>query len=156
TATLTAMGGGSAGFSPTAQVGTGALNLISTSGTVGGFATLPTSLPTLGATTAITISCWVNVRTVRSWQRIFDFGNNNTRYMFLTAHALGLAVANVPRFAITLNGNGPGVEQTIVATNPVPLPAGWHHLAVVLGAGAGPGTPYAGTLYIDKIAVGVN
>jgi hypothetical protein len=153
TATLTSLGGGSAAFSTTAQVGTGALNLTSTSDAVGGFVTLPTSLPTLGATTAITISCWVNVRTVRSWQRIFDFGTNTTTYMFLTAHAQGLAVPNVPRFAITLTGNAPGSEQTIVMTTPAPLSVGaWHHLALVLG----PGATYAGTLYVDKVAVGVN
>jgi hypothetical protein len=129
---------------------------MSTSAAVGGYVTLPASLPTLGATTAITVSCWVNVRTVRSWQRIFDFGSNPTTYMFLTAHAQGLAVPNVPRFAITLTGNAPGAEQTIAATSPVPLSVGaWHHLAVVLGPGL-PGAPYTGTLYVDKVAVAVN
>ena len=153
TATLTGMGGPTAAISTTAVVGTGALNLPGTSGTVGGFVTLPASMNTLGATTAITISCWVNVRTVRSWQRIFDLGSNTTTYMFLTAHALGLAVPNVPRFAITLTGNAPGSEQTIVMTAPAPLSVGaWHHLAVVLG----PGATYAGTLYVDKVAAGVN
>jgi hypothetical protein len=73
--------------------------------------------------------------------------------MFLTAHALGLAVPNVPRFAITLTGNGAGAEQTIVMTNPAPLSVGaWHHLAVVLEAGA----PYTGRLYVDKMAAGAN
>ncbi|HET6149637.1 MAG TPA: LamG domain-containing protein [Polyangia bacterium] len=153
TARLISLGGGSAAFSTTAQVGTGALNLTSTSGTVGGFVALPASLPTLGATTAVTISCWVNVRTVRSWQRIFDLGSNTTTYMSLTAHALGLAVPNVPRFAITVTGNGPGEEEAIVMARPAPLSVGaWHHLAVVLG----PGATYTGTLYIDKVAVGAN
>ena len=157
TATLTSLAPGSANFSPTAEVGTGALNLMSTTGAAGGYASLPTALPAMGATTAITISCWVNVRTVRSWQRIFDFGSNNTTYMFLTAHASGLTVPNVPRFAITQTGNGPGAEQTIVMTNPAPLSVGaWHHLAVVLGT-TPPGSPsYTGTLYVDKLPAGAN
>ena len=38
-------------------------------------------------------------------------------------------------------------------TTPAALSTGaWHHLAVVLGAGA----TYTGTLYIDKVAVGTN
>ena len=46
-----------------------------------------------------------------------------------------------------------GAEQTIVMANPTPLSVGaWHHLAVVLG----PGSPYTGTLYVDKVAVGIN
>ena len=39
----------------------------------------------MGATTAVTIACWVNVTTARNWQRIWDFNNTSTTgYMFLT------------------------------------------------------------------------
>ena len=34
--------------------------------------------------TDITISAWVNWNGGADWQRIFDFGNNTTSYMFLT------------------------------------------------------------------------
>ena len=150
-ATLTPVGGGTAAFSTTHQVGTGAMNLASSSPTVGGFAVVPASLQTMGATTAITIACWVNVRTNRAWERIFDFGNSQTAgYMFLTT-AQGMTTPNSPRFAISETGNTG--EQVINMTTPAVLSAGaWHHLAVVLGAG----NPYTGTLYIDKVVAGTN
>ena len=151
TATLGTMGTGTATFSTTRQVGTGSLNLASSSSTVGGFATVPASLDTMGATTAVTIACWVNVRTGRTWQRAFDFGSSSTTtYMFLTTQQAAVT-PNSPRFAITTGGNT--TEQVIDMTTRAALSTGvWHHLAVVLGAGA----TYTGTLYIDKVAVGTN
>jgi hypothetical protein len=149
TAALMAMNGGTAAFSTTHKVGTGALNLTSTSATLGGFAIVPASLQTMGATTEITIACWVNMRSARIWDRVFDFGSSSTGvYMFLTAHE-GETAPNAPRFAITTNGNA--AEQQIDMTTPAALSLNtWHHLAVVLGAGAS----YTGTLYVDKVAVG--
>jgi hypothetical protein len=145
------MGTGTAAFSTTRQVGTGSLNLASASNTVGGFATVSASLNTMGATTAVTIACWVNVRTNRIWQRVFDFGSSSTTtYMFLTTQQAMLA-PNSPRFAITTAGNT--AEQVIEMTTRATLTTGvWHHLAVVLGAGA----TYTGILYLDKVAVGSN
>jgi len=152
-ATLSAIGGGTAAaFSTTHQVGTGSANLTSNGAQgVGSLITVPTSLNTMGATTAITISCWVNVRTERAWQRLFDFGNSMTAgYMFLTT-AQALTTPNSPRFAISLTGNGG--EQVIDMTAPAVLSTGvWHHIAVVLGTG----TTYTGTLYIDKAVAGTN
>jgi Concanavalin A-like lectin/glucanases superfamily len=150
-ATLMALGGGTAAFSTTHQVGTSALNLASSSATVGGFATLPASLPTMGATTAITIACWVNVRTERAWERVFDFSNGvSTGFIFLTT-AQGVTTPNSPRFTISpTDKNG---EQNIDMTTPAVLSTNtWHHIAVVLGAGA----TYTGTLYIDKAVAGRN
>jgi len=150
-ATLTPLGGGTAAFSTTHQVGTGAMNLASSSATVGGFAVVPASMQTMGATTAITISCWVNVRTERAWERIFDFGNSQTTgYMFLST-AQAQTTPNSPRFAISMTGNT--AEQMINMTTPAVLSTNtWHHIAVVLGAGA----TYTGTLYIDKMVAGTN
>ncbi len=153
TATLNPTGGGTAAFSTTHQVGTGSLNLASTSATVGGFVTVPASLQTMGATTAITMSCWVNVRTERAWERIFDFGNSQTAgYMFLTT-AQATTAPNSPRFAISMTGNTG--EQMINMTTPAALSTNvWHHIAVVLGPTVG--TTYTGTLFIDKAVAGTN
>lgn len=150
-ATLMAVGGGTATFSTTHQVGTGALDLAGSSPTVGGFATIPTSTPTMGATTEITIACWVNVRTERAWGRVFDFSNGvSTGFMFLTT-AQGVTVPNSPRF--TISPTDKTGEQIIDMTTPAVLSINtWHHIAVVLGAG----TPYTGTLYIDKTVAGRN
>src|SRR4029077_8296936 len=103
-------------FSTTRQVGTGALDLAGSSPTVGGFATLPASLQTMGATTAITIACWVNVRTERAWERVFDFSNGvSTVFMFLTT-AQGVTTPNSPRF--TISPTDKIGEQVIEMTTP--------------------------------------
>jgi Concanavalin A-like lectin/glucanases superfamily len=150
-ATLTSVGTGSATFSTVHEVGTGSVNLTSTSATVGGFIRVPASLQAMGATTAITISCWVNLRTARPWQRVFDFGSSSTTtYMFLTTQDDSVT-PNAPYFAITRAGNQ--MQQTVRMTTAVMLSTGvWHHLAVVLG----PGATYTGTLYVDKVPVGSN
>jgi len=150
-ATLSAVGGGTAAFSTTHQVGTGSLNLTSGGQGVGGLVTVPASFQTMGATTAITIACWVNVRTNRAWERVFDFGNSSTAgYMFLTAQQ-AQNTPNSVRFAISQTGNT--AEQAINMTTPAVLSAGvWHHIAVTLGTGA----TYTGTLYIDKAVAGSN
>ena len=150
-ATLTALAGGTAAFSTTHQVGTGALNLVGSSPTVGGFAAVPASLQAMGAVTAITIACWVNVRTERAWERVFDFGNGvSTGFIFLTT-AQGTSTPNSPRFTISLTDRTG--EQVIGMTTPAVLSTNtWHHLAVVLGGG----NPYTGTLYIDKVVAGRN
>ena len=103
----------------------------------------------MGATTAITICTHVYVRTPRTWQRVFDFGVSSTAgYAFLTTQE---QTNGAPRFAITKTTTT--AEQQISMTTPAALSTGaWHHIAVVLGAGA----TYTGTLYIDKVAVGTN
>jgi hypothetical protein len=151
-ATLSAVGGGAAAFSTTHKVGTGSVNLTSSGAQgVGGLVTVPASLNTMGATTAITIACWVNVRTNRAWERIFDFGNSmTTGYMFLTPQQAA-TTPNSVRFAISTAGNA--AEQIIDMTTPATLSTNvWHHIAVTLGTG----TTYTGTLYIDKVVAGTN
>jgi hypothetical protein len=149
TGTLTNVGSGTAAFSSMDRVPPGSVNLTSSSSSNGGYVRVPASLQDMGATTAITIATWINVRTARMWQRVFDFGNSNTAgYMFLTTQSD--SSPNAPRFAITTTTNT--AEQQISMTTPAALSAGWHHVAVVLGAGS----TYTGTLYIDKVAVGSN
>jgi hypothetical protein len=150
--TLSAIGGGAAAFSTTThQVGTGSVQLTSSGQGVGGLITVPASLNTMGATTAITVACWVNVRTNRAWERIFDFGNSmTTGYMFVTTQQAA-TTPNSVRFAISTAGNA--AEEVINMTTPAMLSTGvWHHVAVTLAAG----TTYTGTLYIDKAVAGTN
>jgi hypothetical protein len=78
-------GTGTSTFSTTHQVGTRAIDLNGASNANGAYVVVPASLNAMGATTAVTIACWVNVTTARNWQRIWDFNNtSNTGYMFLT------------------------------------------------------------------------
>ena len=72
----------------------------------------------------ITIASWVYWEGGAAWQRIFDFGNDQSEYMFLTPRS----GSGELRFVIK---NG-GEEQIL---NGPALPAGeWSHLAVTLGA----------------------
>lgn len=87
------------------------------------FVTLP---PNIAKGTNFTFAAWVYWKGGPSWQRIFDFGNSTTHYMFLTPNASG---SNF-RFVIN-NGNGEQVSQTLAA-----LPSNsWQHVAVTLSGG---------------------
>lgn len=89
-----------------------------------------------------TFTAWVRPSHDANWTRIFDFGNDNTRYLYLAARNGN----GVPRFAITTNG--PGAEQGINGTAPLPLNE-WSHIAVTIA-----GT--TGTLYVNGVQVGTN
>ena len=80
----------------------------------------------------LTICLWVNWIGTTSWQRIFDFGNNTSQYMFLTPNN-----GSNMRFAIKNGGN----EQTVDCPSKLTA-AKWKHVAVTIGAGKT-------TIYID-------
>ncbi|MFC8390240.1 beta-L-arabinofuranosidase domain-containing protein [Streptomyces sp. NPDC057238] len=88
---------------------------------------------------ALTLSAWVRPAHDAAWARIFDFGDDTTRYLYLTARNAG----GVPRFAVTTSG--PGGEQGLDGTAPLPI-GEWSHLAVTLADGTG-------TLYVNGAAV---
>ncbi len=72
--------------------------------------------------TSSTLAAWVNVTDIaNAWQRVFDFGTDDTNYMYLTP-SNGAA----PHFAIRTTA----VDEQIVASS-LALGTGWHHLAVV-------------------------
>lgn len=112
-----------------------------------GYAALPAGI--LAGACEATIATWVYVNSQTDWQRIWDFGQtppatgDATVYMFL---ATTNGVTMVPRFAISLAGNGS--EQTMDGDAELPIGA-WKHIAVVLGTGGG-------ILYVDGVQVGAN
>ncbi|MBV9381218.1 MAG: hypothetical protein JOY82_11380 [Streptosporangiaceae bacterium] len=93
--------------------------------------------------TDFTVAAWVNPSSLATWSRVFDFGDGENIYMFMTVAAGG---TGNPRFALTVNSNGN--EQQLNAPSPLPLNA-WSHLAVTLS-----GT--TGTLYVNGVAVATN
>ena len=99
-------------------------------------------LPAESLPAMFTFTAWVRPSHGANWTRIFDFGNDNTRYLYLAARNGN----GVPRFAITTNG--PGGEQGINGTAPLPLHE-WSHVAVTIA-----GT--TGTLYVNGVQVGTN
>ncbi|MGI5406429.1 beta-L-arabinofuranosidase domain-containing protein [Streptomyces chartreusis] len=96
----------------------------------------------LGGAPAITLSAWVKPAHDANWARVFDFGDNDTRYLYLAARNAN----GVPRFAVT--SSGPGGEQGLDGTAALPL-GRWSHLAVTIGGGTG-------TLYVNGSAVARN
>jgi hypothetical protein len=144
----TAGTGGSAGFSTTRKAGTHAVALTSNTSAGGGY--VVAAPPATLAPNAVTIALWVNVTQAQTWQRLFDFGNNTTTYMFLTTQRGNqTGTTNHVRFAITTAGGS--MEQRIDTTT-VLAPGNWFHLAVVLPAGS----PYTGTIYVNGVAAGSN
>ncbi|MEV5321027.1 beta-L-arabinofuranosidase domain-containing protein [Streptomyces sp. NPDC052687] len=96
----------------------------------------------LAGNPAITLAAWVKPTHASTWARVLDCGDDTTRYLYLAARSGGGA----PRFALTTDG--PGAEQGIDGTAPLPLDR-WSHLAVTLADGTG-------TLYVDGTAVARN
>jgi alpha-L-arabinofuranosidase len=102
------------------------------------------SLPTgvVSNLTDFSICAWVNLASVSTWMRIFDFGSGTTTYMFLTPDS----GSSTLRYAITTNSYGG--EQQINDNSVLPI-NGWHHVAVTLAGNLG-------TLYLDGVSVGSN
>ncbi|MGW0550836.1 beta-L-arabinofuranosidase domain-containing protein [Streptomyces altiplanensis] len=96
----------------------------------------------LGNAPSLTLSAWVKPTHDADWTRVFDFGDDTTRYLYLAARNAN----GHPRFALTTSG--PGGEQSVDGTAPLPLNR-WSHLAVTL-------TGTTATLYVNGAAVGRN
>jgi hypothetical protein len=77
----------------------------------------------------ITVSAWVKWDGGGNWQRVFDFGNNTTSYMFLTPRSAD----NTMRFAITTGSNG---SEQMLETSALPV-GEWVHLTMTLGGNTG-------------------
>ena len=91
------------------------------------YVTLPAGIAN---TEDITIAAWVNWDGGGTWQRIFDFGNNTTQYMFLTPSS----GSNTLRFAIT--GSGGGTREEVIETTGLAV-GQWVHVAITLSGNTG-------------------
>jgi hypothetical protein len=103
-----------------------------------GYVSMPAGL--LAQACEVTVATWVYLitssSTTNAWTRIWDFGVDTNRYMFLTPVT---NTDDVAHFGITVAGNGS--EDALKLKTAVPV-LKWTHVAVVLG-------PSGGTLYWD-------
>ena len=84
--------------------------------------TVVTLPPNVATNTAFTFAGWIYWNGGASWQRIFDFGNSTTHYLFLTPSSS----AGTLRFGIKNGGSTQMVETSALAPNQ------WRHVAVTL------------------------
>lgn len=87
--------------------------------------TVVTLPPNLARATGFTFAAWIYWGGGANWQRIFDFGNSTTEYLYLTPGSGGGTL----RFAIKNNGAEQGVETGALPANQ------WRHVAVTLSGG---------------------
>lgn len=73
----------------------------------------------------LTIAAWINWKGGNTWQRIFDFGNGENEYMFLTPNAGSSCL----RFAIKNNGDEQYIDSEVKLTDKLNT---WIHVAVTL------------------------
>lgn len=91
--------------------------------------------------TSYTIATWVNIETISTWARIFDFGDSQADNMFLTA-----SQGSYCRFAIKAeNGSEQMINGSALWTND------WIHLAVTYDF-----LTSTGRLYVNGFEVGSN
>ncbi len=86
----------------------------------GQYMMLPANL--FASVTNFTIALWVNWDGGSAWQRIFDFGNDTTQYMFLTPGSGG----NTLRFAVSTNSY---LSEEMLETFPLPI-GQWRHITI--------------------------
>ena len=121
-----------------ASFGAGLQNNAVTLGGNNQYVSLPAGI--VSGLSTLSIAGWVKLSSNQQWNRIFDFGNDTTTYMFLTPNS-----GSTLRFSITTGGST--AEQQINATT---LPTGnWEHVAVTVSGGIG-------SLYVQGTQVAQN
>jgi hypothetical protein len=90
-----------------------------------------------------TIACWVNLNSLDTWSRVYDFGGDTNIFMMLTPAS---GDTGNPYFCITLEGNDG--EQGLDGTSAMPT-GSWQHVVVTKNGSTG-------TLYINNQQVDTN
>jgi hypothetical protein len=137
-----ASGAGGAGTGPAFSFAAGEVgNALFLNSANKGYLSVPPGI--LASAVEMTIAEWVYLKSNPNWQRIFDFGQDQTVDMVLISNNNN---TGRPLFAISLTGAG-GAQYI---NGPSAFPTGiWTHIAIVLG-------PSGAILYIKGQQVGAN
>lgn len=101
---------------------------------------------TFNGVTNFTFEGWVFLDAISTnWERIFDFGQSNTSYMFLSP---SVGTNGVKRFAITNSGN---LNEQQVSSATTAGTGAWHHFAVSID-----NSNNTAILYYDGVADNTN
>lgn len=84
--------------------------------------TVVTLPPNIAKNNGFTFAAWIKWGGGANWQRLFDFGNSTSHYMFLSPNAAGTNL----RFAMRNGGSEQSVQTSMPAVN------SWQHVAVTL------------------------
>lgn len=114
-------------------------------GSSGGYLQMPEGV--LGDAADVTISCWVKVESNGGYQRIWDFGNNTTSYMYLLTDG---ANAGAVGYATAITNGGWSKEQTVQMGSTLNKDQ-WIFTTVVLDS-----TNHTLSLYKDGALIGRN
>lgn len=83
--------------------------------------------PNVGEAANFTFAAWVNWGGGALWQRIFDFGLDDNKYLFLSPSS----GSSTLRFAITTSAGGNGANEQRLDAAPL-TPGVWTHVAVTI------------------------
>lgn len=102
--------------------------------------------PLASCTTQLTVATWVKLHSQDAWSRIFDFGKDTERFIYLTPFDdRGGGVHGMHFAMVAPTGNA--AFDMFTATPPIPGDDTWHHVAVTVD-----GTGLV-TMYVDGLSV---
>jgi hypothetical protein len=111
-------------FDPLGHVGHG----LKLDGTQQQYATLPSRV--VAGFDSMSVSCWISLQTAAVWNRLFDFNNGSTVWIYFSPTGWNpTTMLPGTHFAIS---SGAHLDPEMALTETIPADATWHHVVVVL------------------------
>jgi hypothetical protein len=79
---------------------------------------------------SMSVSCWISLQTAAVWNRLFDFNNGSTVWIYFSPTGWNpTTMLPGTHFAVS---SGAHLDPEMALTETIPADATWHHVAVVL------------------------